>query len=756
MTDENEPISPDEPALPDEPQIEPAPNDDNEPTVAQSGEAAEAGPASAAPLLPSGPSASPTPGGRLLAATSPGALADWKIGLAVLAAAILLFIPGLGSFGLWDPWEVHYGEVGRQMVERGDWISPWWGSHWSIPGKNPEGEFFFSKPVLLLWMMGIGTELFGFSDFAIRIGTALIAISGVVAAYFMGARIWSRRVGVLMAAALMTSPFYAMLGRQAQTDMPFVGLLTVAMCCLMLGAFARDRNEPVDRLSWNLFLGSIAALMIPQLHTVLMRQTAWSTNPAFNVVEKAFAWGPSQLLLYLLMMAVVYFTVVRSSSRTRGQLYLFLFYAFVGLATMAKGILGFALPGVIILGYLAVSRDWSFLMRAEIPRGILVALFVGFPWYGAMFARHGGIGGSFWDRFIIHDHFKRLSEGVHQIDTGSFEHFIKWLGYGLFPWGSFLPAVIARTLSPEPDNEQRDQQRARWMLLVWFGVAYALFTLSSTKFHHYIFPAVPPIAILAALFVDDLLEGRLSKRLHWPLLASAFALFAVIGFDLLADPQHLKNLFTYRYDRLWNAAEWNPGFRMAMGSFYALFAVALLMMAIPGRRKVVFAGTILLCLTALASAGWTLNGYMATISPSWSQAGLWDAYYAQCTPTDPPPGAHPMKRYCKEPAISYKLNWRGETYYTQNEIVPLADTEQVKYFVEHNDARCFYAIMERGRATAFRNDLPVGQRETVHEAYTGNNKFILLSANCKPAPAPGTQKKSAPAPAEASGGGVID
>jgi hypothetical protein len=75
--------------------------------------------------------------------------------------------------------------------------------------------------------------------------------------------------------------------------------------------------------------------------------------------------------------------------------------------------------------------------------------------------------------------------------------------------------------------------------------------------------------------------------------------------------------------------------------FAALFAVALLLMAIPGKRKVIFAGTILLCLTALASAGWTLNGYMATISPSWSQAGLWDAYYAQCTPTDPPPGAHP-------------------------------------------------------------------------------------------------------------------
>src|SRR5688572_9662771 len=40
--------------------------------------------------------------------------------LVVLATGFLLFIPFLGSLGLWDPWETHYGEVARSMIVRDD------------------------------------------------------------------------------------------------------------------------------------------------------------------------------------------------------------------------------------------------------------------------------------------------------------------------------------------------------------------------------------------------------------------------------------------------------------------------------------------------------------------------------------------------------------------------------------------------------------------------------------------------------------
>jgi hypothetical protein len=374
------------------------------------------------------------------------------------------------------------------------------------------------------------------------------------------------------------------------------------------------------------------------------------------------------------------------------------------------------------------------LLRAEIPRGILVALFVGFPWYGSMFARHGGIGGAFWDRFIIHDHFKRLASGVHQIDTGSFEHFIKWLGYGLFPWGGFVPAIIARAMQPSAIAPKSDQDRARLMLFLWFATAFSLFTLSSTKFHHYIFPAVPALAMLAALVIDDLLERRINVRAWWPLWIGAAAITVLVGFDLAIDPQHLKNLFTYKYDREWGTSQWNDILIPPIRTVVLVGGVGMLLFAFAKKRAALVAGITVLAVNGVAFAAWTLNVYMPTISPTWSQQGLWATYYERCTQVEPPRGTHPMKtgRYCEESAIAYELNWRGETYYTMNEVLPVADDEDWDYFMEGNGDRCFYAIMERSRLGGFRNALPAPQRASVRVEHDDNIKFILASANCTP------------------------
>lgn len=673
---------------------------------------------------------------------------DWTVQAAVAFLALCVFIPGIGSFGLWDPWEVHYGEVGRSMVERGDWISPWWGSYWQAPGQTPEGEYFFSKPVLLLWMMGIGLQVFGFSDTGIRAGVAIIAILGVFAAYLAGSHIWSRRAGLLMSGALLTSPFYFMLGRQAQTDMPFVGNMTVALCLFMMGVFGRHRNRRADRFTWLVFSTLTLAVVIPQLHTITVGQLEWRQN--LNIIERIICFGPTQLAFYLGLMGVFFVTAVRQGSRlTLGQIYLWGFYAFVGLATMGKGILGFALPGAIILLYLIVSREWWLLAKAEIPRGILVALFVGFPWYGAVLARHGGIGGPFWDRFIIHDHFKRLASGVHQTDNGSFEHFIRQLGYGLFPWGSFVPAIIARAMGGEAGGERTDAERARIFIFVWFAIAFTLFTMSSTKFHHYIFPAVPAIALLTGLLLDDILARRIGTRAWWPLFAGACAMFLLVGFDLVTNAQTLKNMFTYKYDREWNDA-WNPHLLMGLRLVTVSSAVGLLMLARPVWRRVNQLGVIWMMATGVIFATWTLNDYMPSISNTWSQKGLWDRYYELCTQIEPPPRSTWLKddRYCLESAISYKLNWRGETYYTQNDILPIRNDEEWAYFKEENGDRCFYAIMEHGRVSSFRNTLPAEQRDSVMVVHEDNYKFALVSINC---PVPEDMREE-----ESEGSGATD
>ena len=78
-----------------------------------------------------------------------------RLGWLVLLGALLLYLPGAGSYGLWDPWETHYGEVARQMTTRGDFISLWW------PGSPRETAVFQTKPVLSFWLMSLGMHVAG-------------------------------------------------------------------------------------------------------------------------------------------------------------------------------------------------------------------------------------------------------------------------------------------------------------------------------------------------------------------------------------------------------------------------------------------------------------------------------------------------------------------------------------------------------------------------------------------------------------------
>src|ERR1044071_3377083 len=73
--------------------------------------------------------------------------------LAIIGLGLLLYLPCAGSYGLWDPWETHYGEVARLMTVRGDFISLWW------PGSPREVEVFQTKPVFLFWLISLAMHV---------------------------------------------------------------------------------------------------------------------------------------------------------------------------------------------------------------------------------------------------------------------------------------------------------------------------------------------------------------------------------------------------------------------------------------------------------------------------------------------------------------------------------------------------------------------------------------------------------------------
>src|SRR5437879_6725445 len=70
----------------------------------------------------------------------------------------------LGSAGLFDFNEGYYTAVARDMYLRADYITP-----------RLNGDFFFDKPPLALWLVAISFRFFGINEFAARFPVAVSA-----------------------------------------------------------------------------------------------------------------------------------------------------------------------------------------------------------------------------------------------------------------------------------------------------------------------------------------------------------------------------------------------------------------------------------------------------------------------------------------------------------------------------------------------------------------------------------------------------
>lgn len=447
-------------------------------------------------------------------------------------------LPWIGSYPALPEWEPHYGQVVREMLDRGEWLDPTY-----------RGRPFFDKPILPFLMeltsftvLGVnedsleqrrqearravegGAELdhqldsiFGNTELALRLPMALSGIIGVMALYFLLGRIFNRRTALIGGLILATTPFYYLIARQFMFDAPFVAIQTAAILCLVLGAIPRPDGEPEPR-------------------------------------------------------------------RRR---YLVAVWVLTGLGIITKGALAIVIPGCIGIVYILITYDWRIIKRLEPWWGVLVMLAVAAPWFVFMTNRHGM---PFLRDFFYEHHFERLA-GELDKPTGTFEFYVLQLGVGLMPWVVLLPIGLAHAFGDWKLRLERVMWREVFLRLS-FLAPFVFFTLSSTKFPHYVLPAVPFLVILMARAVDAELgdERKQTSRLLWVLAAVAVGLIAK---DLLEGRNYRMVFYLFTTHRL-------QDFHPLVANPYAAFAIVFSL-----------TGVVVLVATFRRKLGWL--GFMALL-----------------------------------------------------------------------------------------------------------------------------------------------
>ncbi|MEN6367769.1 MAG: glycosyltransferase family 39 protein [Thermoguttaceae bacterium] len=353
--------------------------------------------------------------------------------------------------------------------------------NWTVPMFN--AELRVHKPILLYWFMMTAYAVFGVNEFAARIWSAIFGLGTVLVTYHIGRRLFSAQIGFWAAIILSSCMMFPVAARAATPDSVLIFFTTLATLAYVCGAFpSRHRSEPPS---------------------------------TFSVAESTTTYFPKSWPTVALM------------------------YALMGVATLAKGPVGFILPTAVIGMFLLIVRlpvgaasrcppedafvGWLHrLLRPFAVRHFLAvcwsmrpitalgaSLAVALPWYLWVGVRtHGEWPTGF---FLVH-HLQRAFEPMEGHD-GPFFYYVIAVVASFFPWSLLLVPTIENTTDA---IHRRAVSRPQHIFIAcWAAVYVVVFSLARTKLPNYITPALPALALMTACYVERWSQQGQNAPQYW-------------------------------------------------------------------------------------------------------------------------------------------------------------------------------------------------------------------------------------------------
>jgi hypothetical protein len=199
--------------------------------------------------------------------------------------------------------------------------------------------------------------------------------------------------------------------------------------------------------------------------------------------------------------------------RERKSAFIYLFYAAMAAATLAKGPVALILMGGTIIIFLFTERNLSFIMKMKIIKGLIIYLVITLPWIVAISLREK----EFLYFFFMDQHILRFLTSKHK-RSGPIYYFLPVLFGSMFPWSIFIPRAIANIWK---NTELR-------LMLIWICVVFAFFSISGSKLPPYILPMFPPTAIVLGYLFHDKWQSPLNRKVEIPIYILIFLLLGLV------------------------------------------------------------------------------------------------------------------------------------------------------------------------------------------------------------------------------------
>ena len=346
------------------------------------------------------------------------------------------------------------------------------------------GFDWFEKPALLYWLQIASYHVFGVGEFAARFGSAIFGLGTIASMWFVG--------------------------------------------------------RAVERETWGFSFANLLALITASSVGIIV----FSRGASFDIILTfPITAALASFFIFDRSVSGVEHTENENGDNVSSQRYLplLLFYIFVGLAVLAKGLVGIVFPYAIVTFYhlLAWKRPRPFVV-ISLFWGTLIAAAVASLWYVPMYLANGW---KFIDEFFIQHHFQRYTSNKY-FHPQPFYFFFWVLPLMTIPWLPFFFAglwkgardlISRKTAKPQSDAPvylDDSTQRPLLFAFAWLLVPMVFFSFSGSKLPGYILPSLPPALIIAGVFIRQFVRGGDKRKAL--IVALAFATFAVIIALLIA------------------------------------------------------------------------------------------------------------------------------------------------------------------------------------------------------------------------------